>query len=337
MNFLVQESNLIARLASNRLFSSGDLDETRSMVGQVFKPHDLHVYGKRQKLDAHMDHLPIGRVSVNRLKYGANVCIEPERLDDFLLVQMPLSGQAKIRCGSETLLSTPKKASVITPSLPLHMRWQEDNDQIIVRIERQALEDACSAQLGYALQKPLEYQLAMPLDTRQGLAWLQLVGFLSNSLFAKEASKNSIITTQIEQLVIASLLNNHPHNFSDAISERPRKPARRYLREAEEYLRAHCKQPITLATLANHVNISTRSLHYGFKEHFGIGPMAYLKLVRLQAIRERLLQAQAQHETLNITQLALDWGFAHLGRFSEDYRKQFGETPSQTLKQTPIA
>ena len=34
----------------------------------------------------------------------------------------------------------------------------------------------------------------------------------------------------------------------------------------------------------------------------------------------------------NITELALDYGFVHLGRFSDTYRQLFGELPSDTLK-----
>jgi len=32
-----------------------------------------------------------------------------------------------------------------------------------------------------------------------------------------------------------------------------------------------------------------------------------------------------------VTDVALDWGFLHFGWFSQDYRRLFGETPSQTL------
>ena len=33
-----------------------------------------------------------------------------------------------------------------------------------------------------------------------------------------------------------------------------------------------------------------------------------------------------------LTDLALRWGFSHLGRFAQDYRRAFGEPPSRTLR-----
>ena len=33
-----------------------------------------------------------------------------------------------------------------------------------------------------------------------------------------------------------------------------------------------------------------------------------------------------------MTQIAMTWGFNHLGRFATDYRDRFGETPSETYR-----
>ena len=315
-----------------RLFHSHDLDETRSTVGRVFKPHALGVLGQRQKLDAFMDHLPLGKASINRLCYGADVSIEPDCLGDFLLVQMPMQGSAQIRCGDQKITSSPFKASVLTPSLPLHMRWQGQCDQLIVRLERTSLEAACSAQLGHALPRPIEFQLGMNLRSSQGAAWKALVQFLASSAFAAGTSDNERIGKQIEHLLVTTLLTQHPHNYSELLSQAPQTPPSHYVQRAEDYILAHFSEPITLETLARQAAISTRSLHKGFQCHKGVSPMGFLRLVRLQHVREELIRARDNAEPVSITRIALNAGFTHLGHFTQAYRRQFGETPTQTLR-----
>ena len=57
--------------------------------------------------------------------------------------------------------------------------------------------------------------------------------------------------------------------------------------------------------------------------------MAYLKMHRLEAVRRDILADRAEG---NVSSIAMNWGFSHLGRFSSDYKQLFGETPSQTFK-----
>ncbi|MGE4124407.1 MAG: AraC family transcriptional regulator [Pusillimonas sp.] len=332
MELFPKEPELVGHLASYRLFHSSDLEETRNTVGRIFKPHELGVRGQRQKLDAEMDHLSLGSASINRLRYGANVTIEPESLDDFLLVQMPLAGRAEISCGPETIISTPTMASVLTPSLPVHMQWQGICDQLMVKLERRALEAVCSSFLGHALPKPIEFRLGMNLDLDGGLVWRQLIAFLTTSHFINGANQHSLVTSQLEQLLATTLLTRHPNNFSDALANPAPTPELPYIKRAEDYIRANCHKPITMQDLAQYAHISTRSLYKGFQEHRGTTPMGYVRLVRLQKVREALIQARQTGSSVNVTQVALEWGFGHLGHFTQAYRKQFNELPSQTLR-----
>ena len=73
---------------------------------------------------------------------------------------------------------------------------------------------------------------------------------------------------------------------------------------------------------------SVRALQYGFKQAYGITPMQMVRLERLRWAHY-LLQGARPNQT--VTQIASDLGFSHLGRFSQDYRDAFGETPQQTL------
>ncbi|HCN70954.1 MAG TPA: transcriptional regulator [Pusillimonas sp.] len=327
-----KEPQLVGHLAAHRLFHSCDLDETRDTVGRIFKPHELSVRGTRQKLDAEMDHISLGGASINRLRYGANVTIEPESLDNFLLVQMPMAGRADIRCGNEKILSTPNMASVLTPSLPVHMQWQGVCDQVIVKIERVVLESSCAAALGHPISRPIEFHLGMNLTRGGGLAWQELIAFLTTSQFINGAGQQNLVTSQLEQLLATTLLARQPHNYTKALSNPAPTPDIPYIRRAEEYILMHCHEPITMQDLARHAHISTRSLYKGFQEYKGISPMGFVRRIRLQKVRETLLQARHAGQHVSVTQVALNWGFGHLGHFTRAYRKQFNELPSQTLR-----
>jgi AraC family ethanolamine operon transcriptional activator len=50
---------------------------------------------------------------------------------------------------------------------------------------------------------------------------------------------------------------------------------------------------------------------------------------RLATVRHKLIKAGP--DTL-VNDVANRWGFWHMGRFASDYRRQFGELPSETLK-----
>jgi AraC family ethanolamine operon transcriptional activator len=51
--------------------------------------------------------------------------------------------------------------------------------------------------------------------------------------------------------------------------------------------------------------------------------------MRLNQVR-RVLQSPEDNRT--IAEIAFDFGFFHLGQFSQSYKRLFGETPTETRK-----
>jgi AraC-like DNA-binding protein len=62
--------------------------------------------------------------------------------------------------------------------------------------------------------------------------------------------------------------------------------------------------------------------------------MAYLRDVRLGRVHEDLLSAPAGSTT--VTDVAYKWGFVHVGRFTKEYRRKFGQLPSRTMRTTSV-
>jgi AraC family ethanolamine operon transcriptional activator len=104
----------------------------------------------------------------------------------------------------------------------------------------------------------------------------------------------------------------------------------RALRRAKEYLREFAQEPITVRDLCRATEVSERTLRYAFLEQFGVSPKSYLMAIRLNGVRRHLNDADPS--LARIADLANRWGFWHMGQFAADYRRLFGELPSETLR-----
>ena len=101
-------------------------------------------------------------------------------------------------------------------------------------------------------------------------------------------------------------------------------------RRVIDYLQAHARELPDMQSLCGIANLSERSLQYGFLEYLGVTPIQYLRVVRLNGARIDLLRASGKDT--KVADIALNWGFLELGRFSTEYRQLFRERPSMTLR-----
>lgn len=99
------------------------------------------------------------------------------------------------------------------------------------------------------------------------------------------------------------------------------------LQHLEAWVDGHLDRPITLGTLCDLAGVGERSLQKAFEARRGISPMRFVVERRLEAARRRFESG----ESGGVTQVALDLGFDHLGRFASEYRALFGESPSAAL------
>lgn len=130
-----------------------------------------------------------------------------------------------------------------------------------------------------------------------------------------------------DELIIALL--QAAQNGSVNIDRNTTRIRARAVERALAYISDHRDKVISVRDICKENDIALRTLNRAFNERFGIGPKAYLNRHRLSAVRTELLRSPP--ETL-LTDVVNRWGFWHLGQFANDYRKLFGELPSQTGK-----
>jgi len=307
-----------------------DFEEARDWGVRVFCESSLKKVGTRGELNARLFNRSVRGLGFGRIAYGGNLIIDPGRLESFFLFQLPLSGRELIQAGSEVVHSDTRIGSVLNADRPVLVHHYEDTDKLVVRIDRDALERHCANLLGHTLSDGIRFQQAMDLSTAGGMRWVSLLKWVYESLLGDGGGLESpLIAAQLEQMVITMILSSQPSNYSAALQcgERPLAPA--FVKRIERYIEEHADEPITISDLAEHGGVSSRSIYDGFRRYRDTTPMAYLKEVRLQRVHEELRQ-NPSHPT-SVTEVALRWGFNHLGHFATAYRKRYGETPSQTL------
>ena len=109
------------------------------------------------------------------------------------------------------------------------------------------------------------------------------------------------------------------------------RPLERYglVREALELIERNLADLSGAQDLSDELEVSPRRLQYAFADVLGTSPHQYLLLRKLHAVR-RELRGRCRPQT-TVTRAASRYGFRDFGRFSERYRKFFGELPSETL------
>ena len=116
-------------------------------------------------------------------------------------------------------------------------------------------------------------------------------------------------------------------------SERERNVHRQHatvMRRLEETLRTHSEEALYMADLCEAAGVSYWTLRDCSLEYLGMSPKRYLWMRRMNLVRRALQTANAPSTT--VTEIATNYGFWELGRFSVAYRRLFGESPSTALR-----
>ncbi|PIT71344.1 helix-turn-helix domain-containing protein [Limnohabitans sp. B9-3] len=100
-------------------------------------------------------------------------------------------------------------------------------------------------------------------------------------------------------------------------------------RACEWMLQTSDDEALSMLDICKRVGVSSRKLNYCFQEILGMSPMKYQRITRLNRTQQALKQA---HDGQSVFDIASRWGFWHMGQFSQDYKRLFGELPSTTLR-----
>ena len=143
----IDRASSVARLAAYSRVHTTDVGEAAESIGRIFCPHALDPL-RHSWPDFHALHncAAFDGFSVNYVAYGGSVSIDPGCLDRFFLLQVPIRGRATVRtAGREVEAGPGRAASLLSPTLPTKMVWQDNCAQLILLVDRRQVETRAAA------------------------------------------------------------------------------------------------------------------------------------------------------------------------------------------------
>ena len=319
-------------LHHRRVYSSRDPDQTHAFMrskefGLELAPRDARLFD----FIANVAYMPGSYLGYVQYGAAATIRVPDVRARDDYWLHLPLRGACEITNNAGSAICSPGQAVMSSP-VGHFTRSETGSSRLTLSMTRATVIDQLAALLHDAPNRPLEFSPTMDLASIAGQRVMRHVRLaLADLDEPDEALRSPVLLSMYEQLILNNLLLSQPNNYTDRLLRVETKLAPANVRRAIDFIEAHLQMPITLADITTASGVPGRTLLQHFRDHHGTSPIRYMRDARFARAREALMHPSKEE---SVTQIAMTWGFYHLGRFAVEYRKRFGETPSQTYRRS---
>jgi AraC-like DNA-binding protein len=320
---------------------SRSVEEVCEHVGRDLSPHRLDLHGGKRNFEARHNRVALQDVTLNVLSYGSEVTIDPGERGDFYLVQLPLRGHARLSCGGPDVLIDTDTLAVLQPNMPTRMLWSGDCSMLLLQVPRAVLDQRMRAGAD-TTTTGISPRFALTQSRRNPAigAWWQAAMDLTHNLdrFGPYWLCHPSACSSMEEFLLQALASilepsqaTAAADNNSALAGLPATQAR-CVKRAVEFMHEHAHECLCLDDIAKAACVSPRTLEVSFRRVHQQTPLGFLRMLRLDRVRDALQASASSYQPTSIIELALQHGFSHMGRFSAYYRERFGCPPSVTLR-----
>lgn len=305
------------------LLVSNDPDEACAATGRLWVKNRSQVVGQ-DRYSVRLHHSRMRQGSLAYLECTARVNVQVAGNSGGYWLMIPLDGGMDMTLNGHELLARPGHLLVHPPSIDLQFRAQPSRG-LVVYLPADIVDSARLAQGGFDASAT-ELGWDIPLDQVASLHDLIMLAVRELDYVAHPPAAPYV--RYLEGFLAASLARALSARQPPGTAWQPL-VGRAQLLTLRDWIVAHADEPLAIEQIARECGLGLRALEKNFLLHFGGTPTAFLRATRMDRARQRLSDPAS---TNSVTDIALESGFFHLGRFATAYRKKFGESPSDTLR-----
>jgi AraC-like DNA-binding protein len=246
---------------------------------------------------------------------------------DAVRFQFSQTGRGRVRLHAGDFAVNDSQAAIADQGdYPFELQ-DEPQSRVALRLNRAAIDCRLTALLGARPRMPFRAAPSVDLHHPRVAPLLRLIAMLGDTIGSAEMPR--ILADELEDTILTAFLAGTDHNFTELLEAKPPSARLRDVRRIEEFIEDNWQRALSIEEMAVFAGISARSLFKSFQQERGYTPRTFAKTVRLRKARELLIAPDARTSVIGV---ALRCGFQNFGHFARDYRLQFGELPSETLR-----
>jgi len=315
-----------------KLFESYDSEQTLAKLADLFGNQTASI--NRPTSTPSFTSLSVARVSNSflfHLRSADEIMFRRQGDKSIININILVRGSLQVMLGQHREFTSPNVLAHILPQDARMTAALNDYDGLSFGIPRDAIHSGLELLTGKRAVSPIEFEVLIGPSSSSGGVLRGAIEMAARQLGDPQSPLGQqAVAARLEEFIINALLHGQPHNYLDAIMGERRPAAPKQVRRAEEYIRAHAGEVVKLSQIAEAAGCSVRALQLAFRTFRDTTPMTLLKQARLERAHAELSQCDPGATT--VTEIAVKYGFFNVGRFAQDYRRSFGQSPSETLR-----
>ena len=317
-------------LSNYVLYEGTDTDEIRQVLSNLFTEARIDAIEKRQPLSVRMHGLELARSTIAYLDHPGGLRAVPLAPMGCHTIQYPLTGSAEFDIEGQIANVDTHVGGMVSERQQIKVKLAPGTSMLCFNVKCDVLRETLVAATGKWNLPEIRFEPQFAWDTPK-MASLQalLKSFVSELDRQGGLLESPAAVASIENALITLMLYGLQHNLSDQMHEPGRNAGLHKVRLVEEYISSNAEQLVDMQTIAQVTGHSANSIFRAFQKYRDYTPMQFLRSVRMDRVRERLLLSQTD---VSISKVAFECGFTHLGRFSLAYKQRYGESPSDTVR-----
>ncbi len=320
----------IAPLRRFPLFTSSNIEEAEVAICKSISDVRIQHVHSPARFNMQMNGIEIGRTSVVYNLFGSRTKLKAGLPENFIYFILSGEKPTSFQLGKNRVTISSEKAAVIMPERLTYIERSDQSEVLAVRLPRSDLMQHLEELTGRHHSGSLSFESTVDLNSAAGAMVSRMLDYILHELDTDDLllSHPGYIRS-FDQMLLSAILSL-PHNKSAQLrAKKGNTTAPGTVRRAEEYMKAHLHEEITITDLLQISDCSRSALFSSFQNTRGYTPMEFLTEQRLQHARENLLTPL---ESDTVSSIATRSGFVNLGRFAKSYSFRFGERPSATLR-----